>query len=329
MSEEEQLIKSGFDSIIKAFNIKNEKNQMLFEEKNDQITDLQSKLSIITEQIDKLHFENTFLKSENKQLKTQNSKLHFFLEETQNKLKMIQKSVIENTSLIQNNNESNQKAESNIDNIKDVPNDFIIDGLNLFKEKDIFHQYKKHSTISAFNISERPKIRNTFNHNANTTKHHHPIMLNNEKYSNIETKINKIKGNLSSRENAIVTEYQTHHMRINSSTQFREKAESQPSTRLTTPNHKPNIRAKILSEGKQTKQQMKNDRYELINQFLNECNLRLDPQVFEQILIVFQSIKDKNLSEENGKEKIHEWIQEDTYLVSLLKQVFKKKANNF
>lgn len=61
----------------------------------------------------------------------------------------------------------------------------------------------------------------------------------------------------------------------------------------------------------------------MINAFFNECNLRLEPQVFEQILSLFQLIKKIGLSEE--KEKINELIQNNSSLVSLLKMVFKNE----
>lgn len=94
MSEEEQLIKSGLNSIVKAFNIKNTKSQILIEEKNGSIAKLKSKLSLLVKQIETMRQKTQFSNKIINKLKPKNAKLQLSLKDSQYTLKPIQKSVI-------------------------------------------------------------------------------------------------------------------------------------------------------------------------------------------------------------------------------------------
>lgn len=324
--EEDQVLHSGLEYVVKAFEQLKEKSRNTINDLENELTKLSSQLSILTKENNKLKQENNEIQAENQKIKSQNNKLLSSLESNQSKLQMIKKSILEANSFSSinpiNTNSANTNINNNINtyNIDNTLNNPVGTGQkhSMPMKQDLFHMYNK-KAIYLPASQYIPDNNGNHKKSSNTS----PITINNDKYYNIDNKINKIINNLSARDSISKVNNTIGESRLINHPNYDEKIEVKQRTRVSTPaGNRSNLKEKILQGKSAHKSNEKSNRYETINKFLNECNLRLDPLIFEQILSIFESSKKNTISEEECKKKITQLIPNYHSLLQILETVF-------
>ena len=193
----DQLLQTGFETIVQAFELKNTTYQASLKEQAIQLNELQSKITILKEEIEILKQENSFYKKENEQLRLANMKLNSSLRNSQNRLKTIRNSINEekdyinycNTNANDSNNTNFIDGESALNNENEMP---------LTERRDVQKKIKVNNTKQ-----KTKSVNNLYkNHFGNLTSNNSTsnIYANKYeligKYGHIETRIHSLKKNL-------------------------------------------------------------------------------------------------------------------------------------
>lgn len=338
--DEEQLLQTGFNAIVKAFKTKKGNTKTILIERESMISYLQSKIAQLEEETEQLKSTISILQLENQQIKQQNTKLMSSLEEKKTKLQMIKQSILDSTLAIPTI-ESNSTLNSRIAHKeihKEAPVNCIPHVLKinrngpgngnmyqLYKKKQpegfLTHRANSHSNTIA-NANTNTNTNASINNTAERINHKPKTIFN-----SIETKINKIKGNLSSREHAKI------QIKDQSQNQSKDDDDNNSTFNIKDINaFKPKFQCSksnsyISFKSKTTKNQIiqfrdMNSRNELMNHFLNECNSQLNPQNFEQILSLFELIKSSSLTPSDAYGKIESLLQNNVSLITLMQSIF-------
>lgn len=351
--DEEHLLQTGFDAIAKAFKMKKGTSKTILKERETMISTLQSRITQLESENMQLKSTISLLQLENQQVKKQNSKLLSSLEDKKTKLQMIKKSIIESTLVIptiDSNTSINSKITNKEEIHKEAPFTSIPNSIknNRNSNMNMYQLYKKKQP-AGYSTHRANSHSNTIN-NTNTNGKSNCIITNTTEriinksrtvFDRIETKINKIKGNISSRDHLDIVNQSKDHSQnesqskddyddssntfnINDYTLKRKLHSSKSNTNVNPTTYLyPKSKSKgIIKRNKIINTKDMNSRYELTNIFLNECNSQLSPQNFEAILSLFQLIKDNAITPENSYRKIKELIQSNKPLIPLLDSIF-------
>lgn len=356
----DQLLQTGFETIVQAFELKNTTYQATIKEHISTISDLKTKIKILKEEMEILKQENSFYKKENEQLRITNMKLNSSLRTSQNRLKTIRNSINEEKDYI---NYYNTNANESSSNINEGESGFNQDNQTPLTDR-CDHQHKK--KVKSENNKNNRFRKNPFGHltsnnsSSNLYNNNNDSNLNskNNKYGHIETRINTLKKNLSLRNEVTLNP----HYPINDKPPYQLKSNSRINNDLppsngprfnqldfTTINQKNNHRSLSVSrpeynrvkeyecdENNYQKNPKPNNNVsldsnisnntskqcELTNQFLNQCKLYLSPGNFERIVNTFQDYKDGLISDDEIVSRTRMILQGNNNLLNLFESLF-------
>lgn len=349
---EDQLLQSGIDAITKAFTMKKGNSKSIITEQKLLILDLQSKISLLENKNVKLQSDISILRIENQQLNKHNNKLQSFINDNQKKFNEINS--LSDSNGNSNNNTQTINCNSNIiqqqslDHTKpkkekggkltlnNVKNKIMISQLSNGRKKPSVdmpltrnHNYSHNGFIShRNNYSMNIMNTNSTNDNANDS--------DNSRYTRIDTKISQIKRNLVSRDNSRNRDVEEHqansNLRNNKNKDFTTNNSSaligdNRNKYLTVNNEKHcsnetynnNINEEDEDNNNSTN---KNSNYRGKIDFLNKCNMLLDPKNFERILSLFERIKNNDIQVNDALPHIKKCLQNNSNLLNLLDSVF-------
>ena len=356
----DQLLQTGFETIVQAFELKNTTYQATIKEQTSTITDLKTKIKLLKEEIEILKQENSFYKKENEQLRITNMKLNSSLRTSQNRLKTIRNSINEEKDYVNYYNTNANESSSNINEGESGYNQE--NQTPLTDRRD--HQYQK--KVKSEKNKNNGFRKNPFGHLTSNNSSSNLYNNNNDsntnskinKYGHIETRINTLKKNLSSRNEVTLNP----HRSINEKIPYQLKSNTRINNDLppsngprfnqldfTTINQNNNPRSLSVSrpeynrvkdyeydENKYQRNQKSNNnvslesnisnnsskQYELTNQFLNQCKLYLSSGNFERIVNTFQDYKDGLISDDEIVSRTRMILQGNNNLLNLFESLF-------
>lgn len=299
----EQLIQSGFELIVKAF--------------DDQEKCHQSTVGVLEEKISNLLHENKELKNENglcrdeiQQLRDTNVKLQLYVDTLRNKLDNVRKSILEdgNMSNTIDINDNNTNINNNLTQIQ----------MHLKSKSSQINQKKMRNTRLTKAIPRCSTSQNTIynnnssnsNSNQRNTKMTSNISASSEYYVNSIPFINKekehsesegIRGNVKKQNKIKVDRNYLEQLKLNT-VAF--------PTSTTAPNS---------GRGKENVNTFTSSSFETVNTFLVQCKDRISPSTFEKMLLLFNNHKSALISSNELVSKIKELLQleDNTYLYNL------------
>ena len=303
----EQLIQSGFELIVKAF--------------DDQEKCHQSTVGVLEEKISNLLNENKELKNENglcrdeiQQLRDTNVKLQLYVDTLRNKLDNVRKSILEDGNM-SNTIDINDNTNTNINNMNDNLTQIQ---MHLKSKSNQIHQKKMRNTrltkaIPRCSTSQNTIYNNNSSNNSNqrNTKITSNISANSEYYVNSIPFINKekeysdnegVRGNVKKQNKIKVDRNYLEQLKLNTI--------AFP-TSTTAPNS---------GRGKENANTFtSSSSFETVNTFLMQCKDRISPSTFEKMLLLFNNYKSALISSNELVSKIKELLQleDNTYLYNL------------
>lgn len=352
----EQLLQTGFETIVQAFELKNTTYQASLKEQATQLNELQSKITILKEEIEILKQENSFYKKENEQLRLANMKLNSSLRNSQNRLKTIRNSINEekdyinycNTNANESNNTNFIDGESALNNDNEMP---------LTERRDVQKKIKVNNTRpktkSVNNLYKHPYGHLTSNNSTSNIYANKNELKG--KYGHIETRIHSLKKNLTNRTEPIIANTSLND-KYNSTYQMKYSNNNMNST---TPRFNPidftaikdssNRRSQSMSRPEYNKEEYdygqkensmnnpndinnnvsiesnisnQSKQYEVTNQFLNQCKIYLTPGNFERIVNTFQDYKDGLINDDEIVSRTRSILQGNNKLLNLFETLF-------
>jgi hypothetical protein len=284
----EQLLQSGFETIVQAFELKSTTLQTTINEQNDIIKEYQNKINILKEEINLLSKENSFYKTEN------------------NKLKHIQRSI---------KSRSTHKEDTITNNSKHT----------LIKETPDLHLQNINTNINTINSNQKclslTDRTERFDHCTNNTplystplnvnKHRHHYSSSNILHSNIEqpkTHYCIHKQHLTQREH----DYHSHSSSNNEYEQMYYKDEYNVTSSSNNINNTLHNNNTLLI----------NKHIHSIEQFLNECKSTLPSRTFNKVIYIFQEFKDGLLDDNTLLCKIHSTLHKYNHLINTFNDLF-------
>ena len=278
-SPQEQLIQSGFELIVKAFDEQNLNTQKTIDE-------LQEKINSLAQENQNMKEENQFLQNEIKQLRLINKKLQYSLESTRSKLDMIKLSILDdNPNANTNQNIFNnifKKPSNNINNINNTHSEYYLNTVNTVSTDIKFDGDDE--IISGNNgIGEDSDNDITFI-NKNTSKISKPRNNMSEMISNSKIKIDKN-----------YLEHLKSHSKQNSNN-FRDNSNN----KVNNVNGLININNTSLTG---------------VNSFLIKCKDNMSPQTLEKLLLLFNNHKSGLISSCDMISRVREILQTNTNLL--------------
>lgn len=275
-SSQEQLIQSGFELIVKAFDEQNLNTQKAMGE-------LQDKINSLTQENKNIKEENQFLQSEIKQLRLANKKLQYSLESTRSKLDMIKLSVMDDNSNTNTNqtlfNNTFKKQNNNVNNINNTHSEYYLNTVSTDIKFD-----GDDEIISGNNgVGEDSDNDITFL-NKNTSK------ISKQRNNNMTEMISNSKLKIDKN----YLERLKSHSKQNSFT-FRDNDD-----KIKNVNGLINING-TPSTG--------------VSSFLIQCKDNMNPQTFEKILLLFNNHKSGLISSYDMISRVREILQTNTNLL--------------
>lgn len=321
----EQLLQSGFETIVQAFELKSTSFQQVISEQSKKITELQSKITVLNDQIAMLKQENSFYKKENERLSEQNLKFEKKLKNA-NKSKSMRKQLIEDQTFM--NNYYNTNTDSMINaNQEEQENEGPLTDRKQFATLNQLYSNKNHAkSYLKYNSPREPEVDTGI--------------------GKIETRVKALKTNLNSKNSSQINL----HMRnktvlglglnnkvgtLDFSNLKREKnarpnsvnrqiysARTEEEYR-TFPSQINNININNNGNSISLDSSMSLSRNcEVTNTFLNKCKIYLTPRTFEKIVNIFQDYKDGLITEGNVVTQTRNLIKENNDLLSLFDSLF-------
>ena len=303
-SQIEQLLQTGFETIVQAFELKNTQTQNIINTQSSKIRELEQQISLYKEEIAILKQEQDFYKKENNHLRETNKKLNTSLKSSQTKLKLIHQSF----------NEDNPQIYYKL---KSTP---------LFTEESTDKHYITDRGTSTDNI--RLNTINVINkeigkydymnyHNKTHNETSYTMSSNvSKKYRNIETKVPNLKQNFNSKRNSVTTgnkySYVPHKEGNN---QLHSNNKHQRNARMNT-----DINNNVHTNNSSFFKSINNG--DIMNKFLNECKEKLSPYSFDTIVALFQDYKDNLLNDNDLISKTRNVLAEYDHLLKLFEDLF-------
>jgi hypothetical protein len=316
----EQLIQSGFELIVKAFDQQEKSHQ------ND-IHILEDKVTKLLQENKLLLSENDLYQNEIHKLQKLNESLQLYIETLRNKLNMVRMSVLEEgDNITTTNNDNNVHPNTTQSNIKGKGNQLTTQ----------INQRKMRNTrlTKAISNTSTTQNQNTNQSHRNSTLFANTSSPHNEYYVNNNTPFtNKDKdysdGDVRSSDNikhitsGIQSMKKQYKIKVDKQYLEQLKLNCKLPTSLTSPNSsrggsnsnnnnnnnndKSNTSIKLTSSP------------ETINSFLIQCKDKITPQNFEKILLLFNNHKSGLISSSDLITKIKEvlQLQENKYLLNL------------
>ena len=361
----EELLQNGFETIVQAFELKKISSDNLLKEKEDIINDLSNKMKILNKENELLKKENDLLTIENNKLKQENLVYKSSIHSNSKSVFQLQRSIIipkikqifdtnenENTITIDKNIFFNKeqldenmkngsltdRKEINLDNNKIYINK---------NEDNLSSKFEKKKSSFSPGINEIRIPLTNINTNLSFNKKNND---NNLKYNKIDTKINTLRRNLSSK--LFMRNLENHKTDIdypqpdsfdmaskrkniiefnnNNVHQFQifEKKIENINKNKSTIDEKNNQNSKkyfnnfiyntkipdnILNNGR---------RNENITKFLNQCKVYLTPRNFECIVNIFQKFKNGYINQETVISETKNLLQNNRNLIQFFESMF-------
>ena len=361
----EELLQNGFETIVQAFELKKISSDNLLKEKEDIINDLSNKMKILNKENELLKKENDLLTIENNKLKQENLVYKSSIHSNSKSVFQLQRSIIipkikqifdtnenENTITIDKNIFFNKeqldenmkngsltdRKEINLDNNKIYINK---------NEDNLSTKFDRKKSSFSPGINEIRIPLTNINTNLSFNKKNND---NNLKYNKIDTKINTLRRNLSSklfmrnlenhktdidysqpdsfdmvtkRKNMIelnnnnVHQFQIFEKKIeninkNKST-IDEKNNQNSKKYFNNFIYNTKIHDNILNNGR---------RNENITKFLNQCKVYLTPRNFECIVNIFQKFKNGYINQETVISETKNSLQNNRNLIQFFESMF-------
>ena len=361
----EELLQNGFETIVQAFELKKISSENLLKEKEDIINDLSNKMKILNKENELLKKENDLLTIENNKLKQENLVYKSSIHSNSKSVFQLQRSIIipkikqifdtnenENTITIDKNIFFNKeqldenmkngsltdRKEINLDNNKIYINK---------NEDNLSTKFDRKKSSFSPGINEIRIPLTNINTNSPFNKKNND---NNLKYNKIDTKINTLRRNLSSK--LFMRNLENHKTDIdysqpdsfdmvtkrknmielnnNNVHQFQifEKKIENINKNKSTIDEKNNQNSKkyfnnfiyntkipdnILNNGR---------RNENITKFLNQCKVYLTPRNFECIVNIFQKFKNGYINQETVISETKNLLQNNRNLIQFFESMF-------
>jgi len=361
----EELLQNGFETIVQAFELKKISSENLLKEKEDIINDLSNKMKILNKENELLKKENDLLTIENNKLKQENLVYKSSIHSNSKSVFQLQRSIIipkikqifdtnENENTITNdkniffnkeqlnknmkNSSLTDRKEINLDNNKIYINK---------NEDNLSTKFDRKKSSFSPGINEIRIPLTNINTNSPFNKKNND---NNLKYNKIDTKINTLRRNLSSK--LFMRNLENHKTDIdysqpdsfdmvtkrknmielnnNNVHQFQifEKKIENINKNKSTIDEKNNQNSKkyfnnfiyntkipdnILNNGR---------RNENITKFLNQCKVYLTPRNFECIVNIFQKFKNGYINQETVISETKNLLQNNRNLIQFFESMF-------
>ena len=361
----EELLQNGFETIVQAFELKKISSENLLKEKEDIINDLSNKMKILNKENELLKKENDLLTIENNKLKQENLVYKSSIHSNSKSVFQLQRSIIipkikqifdtnenENTITIDKNIFFNKeqldenmkngsltdRKEINLDNNKIYINK---------NEDNLSTKFDRKKSSFSPGINEIRIPLTNINTNLSFNKKNNDNIL---KYNKIDTKINTLRRNLSSK--LFMRNLENHKTDIdysqpdsfdmvtkrknmielnnNNVHQFQifEKKIENINKNKSTIDEKNNQNSKkyfnnfiyntkipdnILNNGR---------RNENITKFLNQCKVYLTPRNFECIVNIFQKFKNGYINQETVISETKNLLQNNRNLIQFFESMF-------
>lgn len=306
----DNLLQTGFETIVQAFELKTTTYQATLKEQSNTISELQTKLKLLKEEMEILKQENEFYKKENEQLRHKNLKLNSSLKNSQSRLMNIKHSIKEENNY---NNYSNETESALNDN--DTDQEYLIDHSKpLTDRRDI--QRKPHKENAKTNL---------FSH---MTSHRSSSNIYSKNSKHVQTSLHSIKKNMSSRNEPTMLPYKTtldpytnnvaHQINrpLSHSNSMKFNQRSQNSYHCNDYNQYDNNNSNVSNLSTQIKQS------ELMNQFLDKCKLYLTPGNYNRIVDSFQEYKDGLMNDDEIISRTRMILQSSSTLLHLFESLF-------
>ncbi len=362
----EELLQNGFETIVQAFELKKISSDNLLKEKEDIINDLSSKMKILNKENELLKKENDLLTIENNKLKQENLVYKSSIHTNSKSIFQLQRNIIVpkiKQIFDTNENENTITSDKNIFYNKEHLNDEKMNNgsltdrkeLNLDNNKFYINQNednlstkfeRKKSSFSP-GINEIRIPLTNINTNLSFNKKNNDNIL---KYNKIDTKINTLRRNLSSklfmrnlenhktdidypqpdsfdmaskRKNIIefnnnnVHQFQIFEKKIEninkSKSTIDEKNNQNSKKYLNNFIYNTQIPENSLKNGKKN---------EKISNFLNQCKVYLTPRNFECIVNLFQKYKNGFINQEIVISETKNLLQNNRNLIKFFETLF-------
>jgi hypothetical protein len=315
----EQLIQSGFELIVKAFDQQEKSHQ------ND-IHILEDKVTKLLQENKLLLSENDLYQNEIHKLQKLNESLQLYIETLRNKLNMVRMSVLEEgDNITTTNNDNNVHPNTTQSNIKGKGNQLTTQ-INQRKMRNtrLTKAISNTSTTQNQNTNQSHRNSTLF---ANTSSPHNEYYVNNTPFTNKDKDYSdgdvRSSDNIKHITSGIQSMKKQYKIKVDKQYLEQLKLNCKLPTSLTSPNSgrggsnsnnnnnnnndKSNTSIKLTSSP------------ETINSFLIQCKDKITPQNFEKILLLFNNHKSGLISSSDLITKIKEvlQLQENKYLLNL------------
>ena len=313
----EQLIQSGFELIVKAFDQQEKSHQ------ND-IHILEDKVTKLLQENKLLLNENDLYQNEIHKLQKLNESLQLYIETLRNKLNMVRMSVLEEgDNITTTNNDNNAHPTTTQSNIKGKGSQLTTQ-INQRKMRNtrLTKAISNTSTTQNQNTNQSHRNSTLF---ANTSSPHNEYYVNNTPFTNKDKDYSdgdvRSSDNIKHITSGIQSMKKQYKIKVDKQYLEQLKLNCKLPTSLTSPNSgrggsnnnnnnnndKSNTSIKLTSSP------------ETINSFLIQCKDKITPQNFEKILLLFNNHKSGLISSSDLITKIKEvlQLQENKYLLNL------------
>jgi hypothetical protein len=359
----EELLQNGFETIVQAFELKKISSDNLLKEKEDIINDLSNKMKILNKENELLKKENDLLTIENNKLKQENLVYKSSIHSNSKSVFQLQRNIIipkikqifdtnENENTItsdknifynkvqlndekMNNGSLTDRKELNLDN-----NKFYINQ----NEDNLSSKFEKKKSSFSPGINEIRIPLTNINTNLSFNKKNND---NNLKYNKIDTKINTLRRNLSSKlfmrnlenhktdidyslpdsfdmaskrknilefNNSNVHQFQIFEKKIENINKSKSTIDNQNSKKyFNNFIYNTQIHDNSLNNGK---------RNEKITNFLNQCKVYLTPRNFECVVNIFQKFKNGYINQETVISETKNLLQNNRNLIQFFESMF-------
>ena len=361
----EELLQNGFETIVQAFELKKISSENLLKEKEDIINDLSNKMKILNKENELLKKENDLLTIENNKLKQENLVYKSSIHSNSKSVFQLQRSIIipkikqifdtnENENTITNDKNIFFNKEQLDENMKNGSltdrKEINLDNNKIYinkNEDNLSTKFDRKKSSFSPGINEIRIPLTNINTNSPFNKKNND---NNLKYNKIDTKINTLRRNLSSK--LFMRNLENHKTDIdysqpdsfdmvskrknmielnnNNVHQFQifEKKIENINKNKSTIDEKNNQNSKkyfnnfiyntkipdnILNNGR---------RNENITKFLNQCKVYLTPRNFECIVNIFQKFKNGYINQETVISETKNLLQNNRNLIQFFESMF-------
>ena len=327
-SQIEQLLQTGFETIVQAFELKNTQTQNIINNQSSKIRELEQQITLFKEEIEILKQEQDFYKKENSHLRETNKKLNTSLKSSQTKLKLIHQPFNEDNTT--NNPQIYYKlkptplfTEEPIDKHFNTDRGTSTDNIRLNTINVINKEIGKYDYMNYHN--KNPLGHNTSSHNSsanvrshNKNRHESSYTMSSNvgnKYGHIETKVTNLKQNFNSKRNTVSScnKYSYIPHKEGSNQQHNNKHQRNPRMNTDINN---NVHTKNSSFFKSF------NNLDIMNKFLKECKEKLSPYSFDTIVALFQDYKDNLLNDNDLISKTRNVLAEYEHLLKLFEDLF-------